>query len=162
MYCENCGMVVSDNSNFCSNCGAKVKKPILKCSNCGSDVKEYDTVCEKCGQIIERKTSNHTKSSTDVEVSSVNSNANSNSTAQNTNVNKKQKSKVVAGILGVLVGPFGVHRFYLGYIGIGVLQLILTFLSFGLASLWGFIEGILILCGVGITEDADGVPLSDD
>ena len=32
MYCENCGMVVSDNSNFCSNCGAKVKKPILKCS----------------------------------------------------------------------------------------------------------------------------------
>jgi predicted ATP-dependent serine protease len=155
-------MVVSDNSNFCSNCGAKVKKPILKCSNCGADVKGYDTVCEKCGQIIERKTSNHTKSSTDVEVSSVNSNANSNSTAQNTNVNKKQKSKVVAGILGVLVGPFGVHRFYLGYIGIGVLQLILTFLSFGLASLWGFIEGILILCGVGITEDADGVPLSDD
>ena len=162
MYCENCGMVVSDNSNFCSNCGAKVKKPILKCSNCGADVKGYDTVCEKCGQIIERKTSNHTKSSTDVEVSSVNSNANSNSTAQNTNVNKKQKSKVVAGILGVLVGPVGVHIFYLGYIGIGVIQLILTYLSVGLASLWGFIEGILILCGVGITEDADGVPLSDD
>lgn len=162
MYCENCGMIVSDNSNFCSNCGTKVKKPILKCSNCGADIKEYDTVCENCGHIVDRETSNYTGKSTDAGASSVNSNTSGDSTSQGTNVNKKQKSKVVAGILGVLVGGLGIHRFYLGYTGMGVIQLILTFLTFGVSSTWGFIEGILILCGVGITEDADGVPLLDD
>lgn len=161
MYCENCGMVVNDNSNFCSNCGTKVKKPILKCNNCGADVKEYDTVCEKCGQIIERGKHSDTESSTSIGGASVNSNTNGNNTSQNKSVYKKQKSKVVAGILGILVGALGVHRFYLGYIGIGIVQLILTFLTCGISSLWGFIEGILILCGVGITEDSDGVPLID-
>ena len=162
MYCENCGMVVSDNSNFCPNCGVKVKNPILKCKNCGTAVKEYDTVCDKCGQVIEREKYEQREGSKEAGESPVSMSANGSNTSQNINVNKKQKSKVVAGILGVLVGPFGVHRFYLGYIGIGIIQLILTFLTCGISSLWGFIEGILILCGVGITEDADGVPLSDD
>lgn len=162
MYCENCGMVVSDNNNFCPNCGVKVKKTILKCENCGTDVKEYDTVCDKCGKVIEREKYKQSEGSSTSEAPPVYTSANGTNTSQNTNVNKKQKSKVVAGILGVLVGPFGVHRFYLGYIGIGIVQLILTFLTCGISSLWGFIEGILILCGVGITEDADGVPLSDN
>lgn len=156
MYCENCGIVVSDNSNFCSNCGVKVKKPILKCTNCGTDVKEYDTICDNCGQMIERAVDNKTES-IGFGAGAIDKGVNNND--ENTNSNKKQKSKVVAGILGVLVGPFGVHRFYLGYIGIGIIQLVLTFLTFGLASFWGFIEGILILCGVGITTDADGVTL---
>ena len=43
MYCENCGMVVSDNNNFCPNCGVKVKKTILKCENYRNKMlKEYD------------------------------------------------------------------------------------------------------------------------
>ena len=55
------------------------------------------------------------------------------------------KDKTVAGILGVLLGGLGIHRMYMGYIGIGLLQLVLTLFTFGLAGLWGFIEGILIL-----------------
>ena len=55
------------------------------------------------------------------------------------------KSKTVAGILGILVGSLGVHRMYMGYIGLGILQLILTIVTFGLAGLWGFIEGVLFL-----------------
>ncbi len=55
------------------------------------------------------------------------------------------KSKTVAGILGILVGSLGVHRMYMGYIGIGVLQLVLTLFTLGMAGLWGFIEGVLIL-----------------
>ena len=61
------------------------------------------------------------------------------------------KSKVAAGLLGIFLGAFGAHRFYLGYSGIGVTMLLLTLLSFGLLSpfvmLWGLIEGIVILCG---------------
>lgn len=72
-----------------------------------------------------------------------------------------QKSKIVAGILGILLGGFGVHRFYLGYTGIGIAQIAVTFLTCGVGAIWGLIEGILILVGSSITTDAKGVPLSD-
>ena len=67
------------------------------------------------------------------------------------------RSKVVAGVLGIIFGCWGVHRFYLGYTGIGILQLVLFFVTFGISSIWGIIEGIL--CLVGAMRDADGLPL---
>lgn len=68
------------------------------------------------------------------------------------------KSKMTAGLLGLFLGAYGVHNFYLGNTSRGILQLVLTFVTCGLASLWGFIEGILILCG-NINTDAQGRPL---
>ena len=41
-----------------------------------------------------------------------------------------------------------------------VIQIILTVVTCGLAWLWGFIEGIMILCG-NINTDANGVPLGE-
>ena len=71
------------------------------------------------------------------------------------------KSKLVAGLLGIFLGGFGVHRFYLGYTQIGVIQIVVTIVTCGLGSLWGLVEGILILTGSGIKEDAQGRPLVD-
>lgn len=82
------------------------------------------------------------------------------------------KSKLAAGLLGIFLGWLGVHRFYLGYNAIGgvmlaisIVGLILTIPTCGAAyilvvgvSIWGLIEGILILTG-GINKDADGRPL---
>ncbi len=68
------------------------------------------------------------------------------------------KSKTTAGILGILLGGLGVHRFYLGYTGIGIAQILVTIFTLGIGSLWGFIEGILILTG-SINKDAKGQPL---
>lgn len=73
----------------------------------------------------------------------------------------EQKSKMVAGLLGIFLGGLGIHRFYLGYTGIGIAQIVVTVLTCGFGSLWGFIEGILILCGNTITTDAAGRPLKD-
>lgn len=70
------------------------------------------------------------------------------------------RNRWVAGILGVLLGAFGVHRFYLGYTGIGVLQIILSLCTAGIAGLWGSIEGVLILVGMRF-HDADGLPLRE-
>ena len=72
-----------------------------------------------------------------------------------------QKSRIAAGILGILLGGLGIHRFYLGYVGIGIVQIVVTIVTFGIGSIWGFIEGILILTGSGITKDAKGRPLRD-
>ena len=72
-----------------------------------------------------------------------------------------QKSRIAAGILGILLGGLGIHRFYLGYVGIGIVQIVVTIVTFGIGSIWGLIEGILILTGSGITKDAKGRPLRD-
>ncbi|WP_231123908.1 TM2 domain-containing protein [Nocardioides sambongensis] len=72
------------------------------------------------------------------------------------------KSKVVAGVLGILLGGLGVHQFYLGNTQRGVIQIIVTLITCGIGSLWGFIEGILILVGSnGFTTDAQGRRLRD-
>jgi TM2 domain-containing membrane protein YozV len=74
-----------------------------------------------------------------------------------------QKSRMVAGLLGIFVGGFGVHRFYLGYTNIGVIQIIVTIVTCGFGAIWGLIEGILILMkNESFLTDADGVPLSDN
>ena len=70
------------------------------------------------------------------------------------------KSKLVAGLLGIFLGGFGIHRFYLGYTGIGIIQIVVTLITCGAGALWGFIEGILILVG-NINTDAQGNPLTD-
>ncbi|NYE96333.1 TM2 domain-containing membrane protein YozV [Psychromicrobium silvestre] len=78
----------------------------------------------------------------------------------------EQKSKIAAGLLGIFLGAFGVHNFYLGYTGKAVAQLLITVLSLGILSwaswIWGLIEGILILTGSqNFRTDARGVPLRD-
>ena len=72
-----------------------------------------------------------------------------------------RKSKLAAGLLGIFVGGLGIHRFYLGYIGLGIAQIVVTFVTCGIGYLWGFVEGILILAGSVITTDADGRPLGE-
>lgn len=54
------------------------------------------------------------------------------------------KSKVAAGILGIFLGGIGVHKFYLGKIGMGILYL--CFCWTGIPACIGFIEGIIYLC----------------
>ena len=59
---------------------------------------------------------------------------------------KEQKDKkLVAGLLGILLGGFGVHKFYLGYTKEGVIQLVVTLVTCGVGSIIGLIEGILYL-----------------
>ena len=74
--------------------------------------------------------------------------------------NKGGKSKLVAGLLGLFFGAWGIHNFYLGFSSKAVTQIIVTIVTCGIGSIWGFIEGILILTG-DINTDSDGKPLSD-
>lgn len=53
------------------------------------------------------------------------------------------KSKVVALILSIFFGELGIDRFYLGYIGTGILKLI-TCGGFGI---WWLIDLIMIATG---------------
>ena len=53
--------------------------------------------------------------------------------------------KMVAGILGILVGGLGVHKFILGYTTEGIIQIAITIVTCGIGSLIGLIEGIIYL-----------------
>ena len=68
-------------------------------------------------------------------------------TQQNYNqqVPYKSEKKVAAGVLGILIGSLGIHKFYLGYTKAGVIQLIATFVTCGIASVIGLVESIIYL-----------------
>ena len=66
---------------------------------------------------------------------------------------KSEKGFVPTLLLCLFLGVLGVHRFYVGKIGTGVLM-ILTVGGFGI---WALIDLILII--VGSFKDKDGLPI---
>ena len=117
------------------------------CTNCGQSIEEGINNCPNCGTAVN------------------NNNINNNVTGNvNNNTTVAPKSKIAAGLLGIFLGAFGVHNFYLGYTGKAVAQLLISVLScFTLAvvsEIWGLIEGIMILTG-SIKVDGKGQPLGE-
>lgn len=68
------------------------------------------------------------------------------------NMQDQPKSQLVALLLAILVGGFGIHRFYLGYTAIGIIQL----LTLGGCGVWALID--LIRIAMNDLKPADGSP----
>lgn len=142
-HCRNCGNEVGPGAAVCVRCGVAAGSGNKFCHNCGAGVEPIAAVCLKCGAAL-------------------------GSTGQAALPGQPLKSRLVAGLLGIFVGAFGVHRFYLGYTTIGVVQVLVTVVGgvitcgFGwiAGAIWGFVEGILILARQ-INKDAQGNPLAD-
>ncbi len=66
------------------------------------------------------------------------------------------KQKMVAGLLQIFLGTFGVGRFYTGHTGLAILQLCFGWLTCGI---WPLIDGIMMLTGK--VTDAQGRPLRE-
>ena len=96
------------------------------CHSCGAEVGNNAVVCVKCGVAVN----------------------NANISTQTGPVSDKEW--IVALLLSFFLGVFGVHRFYTGHIGIGIVQL----LTLGGCGIWAFIDFILI--AVGSYTDAEG------
>ncbi len=58
-----------------------------------------------------------------------------------------RKDRVAAGILAIFLGGLGIHQFYLGNIGSGVLRIVLTFtiILAPIAAVIAIVEGIQYL-----------------
>ncbi|MCI8389506.1 MAG: NINE protein [Roseburia sp.] len=136
MFCKNCGQeYMTDQAIVCTRCGVQKGIGNQYCPNCGQPVMQGAQYCMNCGVAT-----------------------------QTLYGMQSGKSKVAAGLLGIFLGAFGVHNFYLGYTGKAVIQLVLTIATCGfgatISGIWGFVEGIMILTG-GIRTDADGRFLSE-
>lgn len=97
------------------------------CHNCGAEVGEKAVVCVKCGVAL---------NTSGAQVGPV-----------------SEKEWLVALLLSFFLGFLGVHRFYTGHIGIGIVQL----LTMGGCGIWALIDFILIV--TGSYTDSDGLPL---
>jgi len=91
------------------------------CSECGETIKAKAEICPKCG----------------VRQMPASSGLNLGQTAPN------GKNRVAAALLAFFLGGFGIHKFYLGQVGLGVVYL-LFFWTF-IPAIIAFIEFILLL-----------------
>lgn len=150
MFCRNCGKEVPEQAVVCVNCGVAPGNGTRFCPNCGAETDARAEFCVKCGRAL--------------------GGGGVRAVAQDATL----KSKMVAGLLGIFLGWIGIHRFYLGYNNIGIIQAIVGGLGMVLlpftcglslillipAQIWGLVEGIMILVG-SINKDAQGQPLKD-
>mgnify|MGYP000492366059 CR=1 FL=1 len=65
------------------------------------------------------------------------------------NPHNLESKRVIAGILGILLSPLGIHKFVLGYQKEGLIMLLVSVLTCGIGagimSIIGLIEGIIYL-----------------
>lgn len=146
MYCKNCGQQLDANAAVCTNCGFAAGTGTSFCANCGAQLTPGQAFCTACGTTI----------------GAANTQAGGNVAAGS----GEPKSKMVAGLLGIFLGTFGVHNFYLGFTKKALIQLLVSLLTCGIGAvameIWGIIEGIFYLTGKeGYTADANGTPLKD-
>ena len=110
-------------SRYCTKCGAINDDTAQYCSNCQAVLTSVSTGYQP--------------------LQSVNPNALTDWRAMGAD------KKLVAGILAIIAGSLGVHKFVLGYTTEGVIMLLVTVLTCGIAgiamSIIGIIEGIMYL-----------------
>ncbi|MCL2281638.1 MAG: TM2 domain-containing protein [Dehalococcoidia bacterium] len=126
----------------------------MYCTHCGFQVEQTSNFCPKCGAksaFTQNPSEQNYQTSQDQSASSQ---------QQGYTEQSQQKSKLVAGLLQIFLGWLGIGRFYLGYNGIAIAQLLVSIFTFGIGAIWPLIDGILILTG-SVATDGKGVPLKD-
>lgn len=133
-YCHECGDIIRARAEMCPKCGAR--QPFIGaaqtttandkfCHECGEIIRGNAELCPKCGV---RQPSMGTCTMDRLLVS----------------LGQGQpRSKVVAGVLAILGGGIGLHKFYMGRPVWGVVYIL--FIWTGIPSILGLIEGLYYL-----------------
>ncbi len=120
------------NENVCTQCGAPLDASAEACKYCGEKIVIKPQAQEAAPQAQQgNPTVIIQQAPQQVYVSGI-------------NPAWPKKSKIVAGILAILLGGLGIHKFYLGKVGMGILYLI--FCWTWIPGIVGFVEGIIYLC----------------
>ena len=129
MHCRNCGTEVAEQAVICVACGVPPRTGNKFCQNCATETNPAAEICVGCGVRLARATG----AIADGDVSP-----------------KSRLAVTLFAAAGWFTFIAGIHRFYLGKIGTGVLML-LTFGGFGV---WTLID--IIMAVAGTMKDKDG------
>jgi TM2 domain-containing membrane protein YozV len=127
MYCRNCGKAVGDATELCVGCG---ERPLFGngfCQECGFAVKPLAEHCVKCGSKLVQL----------IRPVAVDS-------------SKRRRIVSLLAILPALVGLNGIHRFYLGKTGTGIVML-LTLGGIYVWTIYDFVRAV-----TGKMKDKEG------
>lgn len=112
----------SEENKFCKHCGHLIAKDAVLCVHCGCQVEELHTPSGNQPNIV---------------INNANTNSNANVNAISAKALKKEKNKWIALLLCFFLGVIGIHKFYEGKIGMGILYLFTAGL-FGIGVLVDF------------------------
>lgn len=110
------------------------------CPQCGAPSNSNTGKCEYCGAVLPQQVPQYQQAPQYQQVPQQNVYVQANDPRQNWPV----KSKIAAGLLALFLGGLGVHKFYLGQVGMGVVYLLFCWTC--IPAFIALIEGIIILC----------------
>lgn len=121
---------MSQETKYCKFCGQVIDADCVICPKCGKQVEEIKY--SRPDNII---INNNNNASSSASASAMFGNAS----------NVSPKSWLVTLLLCLFLGTIGIHRFYVGKIGTGILMILL--LMTGISAIWAIIDLILIILG---------------
>lgn len=139
MICKNCSTNYDDNAPYCPYCGAPndMAHGSQQCQN-----EYYNPNAQQGGQYYYNGQPNTQQPNYQYQQQDMNCNPQQMNT-------EPTKEKIVAGLLAILIGTLGIHKFYLGYTKSGIIMLLVSLLTFGVGApimaVISLIEGILYL-----------------
>lgn len=121
---------------------------VRKCTQCGAPLDETAAACKYCGeaapvqqQYQQPQYQQQQYQQQQYQAPPVNQQPIYQQSEFNPEMSKK--SKTTAGILAILLGGLGIHKFYLGKIGMGILYILFCWTY--IPAIVGVIEGIIYL-----------------
>ncbi|SDE02971.1 TM2 domain-containing protein [Natrinema hispanicum] len=123
-YCINCGEQIADDAEVCTNCGVN---QTISLEGSYDERAENEKYCVECGTLIAKQA----EICPDCGV------------RQPSVQGPTDSDKIAAGVLALLLGGLGAHKFYQGNMKLGVLYL--CFFWTGIPAVLGLVEGILML-----------------
>ena len=149
VYCTNCGNPVEEQAYACMKCGASPVGHNKFCRRCGVQLNPEQIVCIKCGTGVALTQNRPGGTAARGTASQGYDSRSYGGPGYGGSGGGEPKSKITAGILALLLGGIGVHKFYMGSWGWGLVFVAAVLLTGGFGgiatSICGLVEGILYL-----------------